>query len=99
MNQKKGLEPIYNAVVVKLSKKEEQTGNIIVPDIGNDKNKIGEVVAVGPGAYSQNGVIIPTQLKEGDIVVLPTMGFSTFEFEGEQYHIGREPEILSKINK
>lgn len=91
------LEPIYNAVVIKLIESETQTGNIIVPDIGNEKNKIGEVVSVGPGAYSQNGVLIPTQLKVGEKVLLPTMGFSTFDFQGETYHVGREQEILSRI--
>lgn len=99
-NKDKGmLEALYNAIIIKVIENEAQTGNIIVPDIGNAKNKIGEVVSVGPGAFSQNGVLIPTQLKVGMKVLLPTMGFSTFDFEGETYHVGREQEVLSKIIK
>ena len=67
------LEAIYNAVIVKPIEL-ENTGNIIIPDIGNGKNEFGEVVSVGPGAYSNTGDLIPTQLKVGDLVLLPTMG-------------------------
>lgn len=94
------IEALYNAVVVKPVEMEETMyGNIVVPDLGNDTNKTAEVVAVGPGYTSMGGTHIPTQLLEGDIVVLPTMGFSKFEFEGQEYWIGKENEVLAKINK
>jgi chaperonin GroES len=94
------IEALYNAVVVKPVEMEETMyGNIVVPDLGNDTNKTAEVVAVGPGYTSMGGTHIPTQLIEGDIVVLPTMGFSKFEFEGQEYWIGKENEVLAKINK
>jgi len=87
---------IYNAVIVKKIEF-EQTGNIIVPDIGNGKNEFGEVIDVGPGSYTLMGELIPTKLKKGDKVVLPTMGFTKFDFEDETYYVGKENEILSKI--
>ena len=94
------IEALYNAVVVKPVEMEETMyGNIVVPDLGNDTNKTAEVVAVGPGYTSMGGTHIPTQLIEGDIVVLPTMGFTKFEFEGQEYWIGKENEVLAKINK
>ena len=40
-----------------------------------------------------------TTLKEGDEVVLPSMGFTKFQFEGETYYIGKENEVLGKIKK
>jgi co-chaperonin GroES (HSP10) len=94
------LEALYNAVIVKpVEPEEELHGNIIVPDLGNEKNKTAEVVAVGPGYYSATGVFIETILKAGDIVVLPTMGFSKMEFQGEEYWLGPENQILGKITK
>ena len=39
-----------------------------------------------------------TTLKPGDIVVLPTMGFTKFEFKGDEYLIGSERQVLAKIN-
>ena len=45
------------------------------------------------------GDIITTTLKEGDLVVLPTMGFTKLPFDGEDYYIGPENQILAKINE
>ena len=92
------LEAIYNAVIVKPIETEETSyGGIIVPDLGNEKNKLAEVVAVGEGYYSVTGDYIKTVLSVGDTVVLPTMGFSKLEFEGEEYWIGPENQVLAKI--
>jgi co-chaperonin GroES (HSP10) len=35
----------------------------------------------------------------GDTVVLPTMGFSKLEFEGDEYWIGPENQVLAKVNQ
>jgi co-chaperonin GroES (HSP10) len=94
------LEALYNAVIVKpVESEEEKYGNIIVPDLGNEKNKLGEVVAIGPGYYSATGVFIETILKVGEVVILPTMGFSKMEYQGEEYWLGPENQCLAKINK
>ena len=94
------LEALYNAVIVKPIEVEEISyGNIIVPDLGNEKNKLAEVVAVGEGYYSVTGDYIKTVLSVGDTVVLPTMGFSKLEFEGNEYWIGPENQVLAKVNK
>ena len=94
------IEALYNAVVVKPVEIEEtRYGNIVVPDLGNETNKTGEVVTVGPGHVIAGGNFVPTQLQKGDIVVLPTMGFTKFEFEGQEYWIGKENEVLAKVKK
>jgi co-chaperonin GroES (HSP10) len=94
------LEAIYNSVIVKPVESEETSyGGIIVPDLGNEKNKLGEVVAVGKGYYSATGTFIPTMLSVGDTVVLPTMGFSKMEYESQEYWLGPENQVLAKINK
>jgi co-chaperonin GroES (HSP10) len=93
------LEALYNAVIVKPVETEETSyGGIIVPDLGNEKNKLAEVVAVGDGYFSVTGVWIETVLSVGDVVVLPTMGFSKLEHEGEEYWIGPENQVLAKVN-
>ena len=93
------LEAIYNAVIVKPIETEETTyGGIIVPDLGSEKNKLAEVITVGEGYFSVTGVWIETILKVGDVVILPTMGFSKVEFEGEEFRIGPENQVLGKIN-
>ena len=93
------LEALYNAVIVKPIETEETSyGGIIVPDLGNEKNKLAEVVAVGDGYFSVTGVWIETVLNVGDVVVLPTMGFSKLEHEGDEYWIGPENQVLAKVN-
>ena len=94
------IEALYNAVVVQPIELEETTyGNIVVPDLGNEKNKTAKVISVGPGAPSVMGSLLPTTLKAGDVVVLPTMGFTKFEYKGEEFWIGRENDILAKISE
>tara|TARA_R110000744_G_scaffold171919_1_gene290452 strand:+ start:414 stop:794 length:381 start_codon:yes stop_codon:yes gene_type:complete len=94
------LEALFNAVIVKpLELGEEKYGSIVVPDIGKDKNEHGEVIAVGPGQHTISGTFIHTISKIGDIVVLPTQGFTKLEHEGEEYYVGPENQILAKVKK
>ena len=94
------LEALFDAVIVKPYESEETTyGNIIVSDLGKEKNEFGEVVAVGPGKPTISGEFIPTVLKVGDKVVLPTMGFTKLPYDGEEYYVGPENQVLAKVNK
>ena len=94
------LEALFDAVIVKpIEAEETQYGSIIVPDIGKDKNEKGEVVAVGPGKSTLMGSFIETNVKIGEVVILPTMGFTKLEHEGEEYFIGPENQILAKVTK
>ena len=96
----KKLEALFDAVIVKPIENEETLyGNIIVPDMGKEKNEIGEVVAVGFGRYTLNGNLIPMQLKVGDLVVLPTQGFTKLPFDGEEYYVGPENQVLAKVQQ
>ena len=93
------LEALFDAVIVKPLEEEETTyGSIVVPDLGKDRNEHGTVVAVGPGREVAGIGFVETIVKEGDVVILPTMGFAKLEHEGEDYYIGSENQILAKIN-
>ena len=93
------LEALFNAVIVKPLETEESTyGGIIVPDVGNEKNQMGEVVAIGPGKPTITGEFIPTILQVGDKVVLPTQGFTKLPYDGEEYYVGPENQVLAKVN-
>ncbi|MDB4414472.1 co-chaperone GroES family protein [bacterium] len=96
----KELRAFYDAVIVKPIEAEEAVyGNIIVPDMGKDTNTFGEVIAVGPGRYTISGVLLVPQVKIGDKVVLPTQGFTKLPFEGEEYYIGPENQVLAKVEE
>ena len=94
------LEALFDAVIVKPQEEEESTyGSIVVPDLGKDRNEHGTVVAVGPGRHVAGVGYIETEIKVGDTVVLPTMGFTKLEHKGEEYYIGQENQILARIKK
>ena len=96
MNSK--LQALFNAVIVKPIESEESTyGSIIVPDMGKEKNEKATVVAVGPGKHTLTGDFIPTSIQIGDVVILPTMGFTKLEHDGDEYYVGPENQILAKI--
>jgi chaperonin GroES len=94
------LEALFNAVIVKpIEIEEKKYGSIVVPDMGKDKNEKGEVVSVGPGQHTISGDFISTVSKIGDIVVLPTQGFTKLEYDGDEYYVGPENQILAKLKK
>jgi chaperonin GroES len=94
------LEALFDAVIVKpLEAEETQFGSIFIPDAGKDRNEQGTVVAVGPGVEIAGIGFVATQVKIGDVVVLPTMGFTRLQFNSDEYYIGNEKQILAKITK
>lgn len=94
------LEALFDAVIVKPIEVEETTyGNIIVPDLGKETNETGRVVAVGPGKPTITGELIETTVEVGDLVVLPTMGFTKLPFDSEEYYVGPENQILARIQE
>ena len=94
------LEALFDAVIVKpIEIEETMYGSIVVPDAGRDRNEHAEVVAVGPGKFTATGHFLETQVKVGDIVILPTMGFTKIEHEKEEYYVGPENNILARLKQ
>jgi len=94
------LEALFDAVIVKPLEEEETTyGSIVVPDLGKDRNEHGTVVAVGPGRHEAGIGYIETEIKIGDLVILPTIGFTKLEHKGEDYYIGSENQILARVKQ
>ena len=94
------LEALFNAVIVKpIEAEETKYGSIVVPDMGKDVNEHGEVIAVGPGQHTISGTFIETTSKIGDIVILPTQGFTKLQHDGEDYYVGPENQILARVKR
>ena len=94
------VKALFNAVIVKQIEQDESTyGNIVVPDMGKDKNLRGEVISVGPGYYSAMGHFIETIVKVGDEVLLPSMGATKMDYDGEEYLMIEENKILGIVQK
>jgi chaperonin GroES len=74
-------------------------GGIIIPESAVSKNNEGLVVAVGPGATTKTGEVIPVTVKVGDKVLLPEYGGLPVKIDGEEIFLFRNDEILAKFLK
>ena len=97
----KSIYPTNDRILVKPIDEGEQTyGSIVIPDMGKEKPEIGEVLAVGPGRLSEYGKMIPIRsCKVGDIVMVPKIGTLRIDFEGEEFYIAQDREILGVIKE
>ena len=93
------LEAVFNSIIIKPKTEEETTyGNIIVPDLGKEKNLTGTIVSVGPGYHCATGEFVASTLKVGQKVILPQMGPTKIEFDGEEYWGVAENQVIAIIN-
>ncbi|MEI6408474.1 MAG: co-chaperone GroES [Bacteroidota bacterium] len=84
------MKPIADRVIVKTAPADEKTkGGIIIPDTAKEKPQRGEVIAVGPG---KDGNLMTVQV--GDIVLYGKYSGQEISYEGQDYLIMREEEIL-----
>ncbi len=91
------LQPLADRLVVKPSEREEVTkGGIFIPDTAKERPQEGEVIVVGPGRKSEDGKLIPMDVKVGDIVVYARYGGTEIKIDDEDLIILRESDILAK---
>jgi len=86
-------------VILPREEGEQQYGNIIVPDMGQEKPEIGTVLAVGPGRISTDGTLIPNRLEVGQIIMVPKFGAQVAVVENETYVIASENDVLGIIKQ
>jgi len=90
------LKPLEDRIVIKpLDAEEKTSGGIIIPDNAKEKPQKGEVVAVGPGKYSDSGNRIDMTLKKGDTVLYGKYSGTEVKIEGEDHLIMRESDVLA----
>ncbi|MBD3392573.1 MAG: co-chaperone GroES [Chitinivibrionales bacterium] len=90
------MKPLEDRVVVKPMEAEERTaGGIIVPDNAKEKPQKGEVVAVGPGKFSDEGEKIAMSIKKGDKILYGKYSGTEITVDGTDYLIIRESDVLA----
>ena len=92
--------PLHDRVVVKRVEQEEKTkGGIIIPDTAKEKPQEGEVIAVGPGGRTEDGELIPLDVKAGDRVLFGKWSGTEVKIDGEDLLIMKESDLLGVIVK
>ena len=87
--------PLHDRVLIEVLDSEEKTsGGIIIPDTAKEKPQEGEVVGVGPGAKSEDGKIVPMDVKVGDNVLFGKWSGTEVKIDGTEYSIMKESDIM-----
>ena len=88
-----GIKPLGNRVVIKRLEAEEKTqGGLILTAAAKEAPQTAEVVAVGPGTKDE-----PMELEVGDRVIFAQYGGTTVKFQGEEYIIMYQSDILATV--
>ena len=92
------LRPLADRVVLKAVEAEETTkSGIVLPGAAQEKPQLAIVVAVGPGG-TVDGKDIPMTVKEGDKVIIANFTGSRVKFDGTEYTIVRQNDILAIVD-
>jgi len=90
--------PLHDRVVIRrLEQESKSPGGIIIPDTAKEKPMEGEVIAVGPGARSDDGKIHPLDVKAGDRVLFGKWSGTEVKLDGVEYIIMKESDIMGVL--
>ncbi len=95
------IKPLEDRIVVKPLDAEQTTASgLVIPDTAKEKPQEGEVLAVGPGRFDDEGEKrIPLDVKVGDKVLYSKYGGTEVKYGGEEYLILSARDVLAIIEK
>ena len=92
------LRPLGDRVVVEPTPREEMTkSGIVLPDTAKEKPQEGSVIAVGPGAFDNDGKRIAIDVKVGDKVLYAKYAGTEFKVDGDELLIVSQKDILAIV--
>ncbi|XYY60097.1 co-chaperone GroES [Bacillus velezensis] len=92
------LKPLGDRVVIELVESEEKTASgIVLPDSAKEKPQEGKIVATGSGRVLESGERVALEVKEGDRIIFSKYAGTEVKYEGTEYLILRESDILAVI--
>ncbi len=92
------LRPLGDRIIIELVEVEEKTvSGLVLPDSAKEKPSQGKVVAVGTGRVLDNGTRVELEVKEGDTIIFSKYSGTEVKYEGNEYLILRESDILAVL--
>ena len=92
------LKPLADRVVIETVESEEKTeSGIVLPDTAKEKPQEGIVVAVGSGKLLDNGERVAPEVKVGDRVIFSKYAGTEVKYDGKEYLILRESDIMAIV--
>jgi len=91
------IKPISDHILIEPIKEEEKTkSGILIPETTDkEKPEQGKVIAVGPGKKTDDGKIIPLEVKPGQKVLFTKYGPNEIKVDNKEYLIAKEEDILA----
>lgn len=94
------IRPLHDRVIVKRVQEEEKTaGGLYIPESAKEKPLEGEVIAVGKGKLLEDGQIRPLDVKVEDRVLFSKYAGTEVTFDGQEYLMLREDDILAVVER
>ena len=94
------LRPLGDRVVIEPTPREEMTkSGIVLPDTAKEKPQEGTILAVGPGAFDNDGKREPMDVKQGDKVLYAKYAGTEFKIDGDEYLIVSQKDILAVVGE
>jgi chaperonin GroES len=92
------VRPLHDRILLKrIEEKETVKGGIIIPDTAKEKPQEAEVIAVGHGKKTEEGKLIPLDVKAGDRILFGKYSGTEIKIDDQEYLIIREDEVLGVI--
>ena len=94
----KKIRPLHNRLIVKRLDEDQKTaGGIIIPDTAKEKPQQGKVIAVGKGKKTEDGKVLPLDVKVGDKILFGKYAGTEIKIEGKEFLMMREDDVLGVI--
>ncbi len=92
------IRPLHDRIIVERLVEETKTaGGIIIPDTAKEKPQQGKVIAVGKGKKTEDGKVLPLDVKVGDKILFGKYAGTEIKIEGKEYLMMREDDVLGVI--
>lgn len=92
------VRPLHDRLLIKrVEEKESIKGGIIIPDTAKEKPQEGEVIAAGNGKKTEEGKVIPMDVKAGDRILFGKYSGTEIKLDNQEYLILREDEVLGVL--
>ena len=92
------VRPLHDRILIKrVEEKESIKGGIIIPDTAKEKPQEGEVIAAGNGKKTEEGKVIPMDVKAGDRILFGKYSGTEIKLDNQEYLILREDEVLGVL--
>ncbi|MDO8655039.1 MAG: co-chaperone GroES [bacterium] len=95
------IRPLADHILIEPLKQEEKTkSGILLPETAEkERPEQGKVIACGPGKMTDEGKLVPMEVKPGDVVLFTKYGPNEVKIDEKDYLIAKEEDILAIVEQ